>query len=79
MVERILQQLDKLERGARIDTRPTQDEYNDSSAEYSAYDGYDRSHEAYYAEEAADQPMALDSFGEGSGFLPTGQVLTASR
>lgn len=70
MDRRIFEQLDMLERGARDLTRPRRDEYNNSSAEYSAYDEQGGGHrdgyeaEDYYAEnEFADQPMTLDSFG----------------
>ena len=73
MDQRIFNQLDLLERGARFETRPARDEYHDSSADYSAYEGND----AHYGQadrmqpscaqthdEFMDQPMILDSFGE---------------
>ncbi|TKA37073.1 hypothetical protein B0A55_13624, partial [Friedmanniomyces simplex] len=50
MDERIFQQLDVLERGARVNIRPAQEEYNDSSAEYSAYDGRDPGYDTYGAD-----------------------------
>ncbi len=65
-------QLDRLERSARVTTRPTRDVYHDSSAEYSSYE-----EPPHYAEEGShhperapegydltDEPMTLDSFGE---------------
>ena len=63
--------MDRLERGAR-ETAPRRDAYNNSSAEYSAYDGYDGGygqqevyHDAYQqpVDDFADQPLTLDSFG----------------
>ena len=72
MDQRIFDQLDQLERGARIETRPTRDAYNDSSTEFSAYDGPDLGYyegnnfqeDLQYGEaEFVDQPMTLDSFG----------------
>lgn len=74
MDQRIFDQLDRLERGAR-ETAPRRDAYNNSSAEYSAYDGYDGYdggygqqelyHDAYQqpVDGFADQPLTLDSFG----------------
>lgn len=68
MDQRIFEQLDMLERGARMDSCPTRDVYNDSSAEFSAYDeaqpdyhGMEPYHQA--EDEFMDQPMVLDSFG----------------
>ncbi|KAK3707948.1 ATP-dependent DNA helicase MER3 [Vermiconidia calcicola] len=68
MDQRIFEQLDKLERGARVE-RPPADTYNNSSAEFSAYDGpqlhrhggvtYQREEDEY-----PDEPMTLDSFDE---------------
>ena len=72
MDQRIFDQLDQLERGARIETRQTRNVYNDSSAEFSAYEGPDVDYHGgntyedglWYGEaEYVDQPMALDSFG----------------
>lgn len=40
MDQRIFDQLDRLERGARVETRPSRYAYADSSGEYSAYDGH---------------------------------------
>ena len=69
----IFQQLDRLERGARIETRPPQEMFNNSSAEFAAYDGPDQYHDqghvyepAYQHErdEYVDLPMVLDSFGK---------------
>ncbi|KAK1040940.1 ATP-dependent DNA helicase MER3 [Friedmanniomyces endolithicus] len=65
MDERIFQQLDVLERGARFNSRPAHDGYNISSAEYSAYDGHGpeyRTHNAnttlqrYHRDHDDDQP-----------------------
>ena len=70
MDQRIFDQLDTLERGARVETRPTRDVYNDSSAGFSAYDGYAREGmgEPHYQQdtndEFTDQPMVLDAFGK---------------
>ena len=68
MEQRIFDQLDRLERGARIETRPERETYNDSSAEYSAYDGsraqYSQDPHYYDAPNFEDQPVRLDSFGE---------------
>ncbi|KAK5174023.1 ATP-dependent DNA helicase MER3 [Saxophila tyrrhenica] len=73
MDESIFNNLDRLERADRAATRPTRDVYNNSSTEYSAYDGpsmaYDgpashrtnRPLEGYDLDEA---PMTLDSFDE---------------
>ena len=71
MDQRIFEQLDKLERGARVE-RPPADTYNNSSAEFSAYDGpqlhrhggvtYQREEDEY-----PDEPMTLDSFGKSRG------------
>lgn len=66
-------QLDRLERGARIDPRAIEQQRNDSSAGYSAYDeqqghyGIEQQHyEAWPRErnEFVEQPMTLDSFGK---------------
>ncbi|KAK0898882.1 ATP-dependent DNA helicase MER3 [Friedmanniomyces endolithicus] len=66
MDERIFQQLDVLERGARFNTRPADDGYNISSAEYSAYDGRGRDYnthdtnntlQPYHQDDEYDQPI----------------------
>ncbi|KAK4545902.1 hypothetical protein LTR36_002466 [Oleoguttula mirabilis] len=73
MDQRIFDQLDVLERGARYETRPGRDEYHNSSTEYSGYDGYpaDRGRAAHVPREydhtrddVVDEFMALDSFDE---------------
>ena len=73
MDQRVFDQLDVLERGARVETRPTRDVYNDSSAEFSAYgdpnagyyeDDAHQQHPQYEEDEFADLPMTLDSFGK---------------
>ena len=80
MSQRIFDQLDRLERGARVETRPTQHAYNDSSADYSAYDGERAAYnqqQAYYGgydrelDGFEPQPMVLDSFGEPFPYEPT--------
>lgn len=72
MSQRIFDQLDRLERGARIETHTGRNVHHDSSADYSAYDGgYHEhgQHEPYYGERGSeyddfvDQPLTLDSFG----------------
>ena len=72
MDQRIFDQLDVLTRGARLETRPAHNEYHNSSADFSAYEGHDtnygpleRVQHAYEQEYDAfpDQPMVLDSFG----------------
>ena len=75
MDNRIFAQLDRLESGARIEARPRRDAYNNSSTEYSAYEGFNEGYDdtrrpsyeqydQYAADEFTDQPMQLDSFGE---------------
>ena len=73
MDQRIFDQLDMLERGARVETRPSRYAYEDSSAEYSAYEGpgggYVGASEhpynmAYEGDEFVDKPTTMDSFGE---------------
>ena len=73
MDERIFQQLDVLERGARFNSRPAHDGYNISSAEYSAYDGHGpeyRTHNAnttlqrYHRDHDDDQPAEAGFIGE---------------
>ena len=67
MDQRIFDQLDMLERGARYETRPDRDEQHNSSAEYSAYEGHDPGYGHDYKQaqdEFVDQPMVLDSFGK---------------
>lgn len=69
MNQRIFDQLDMLERGARLETHPSRDAYNNSSAEFSGYDGPEpdyvetREYQQHAEDEYADQPMVLDSFG----------------
>ena len=79
MDQRIFDQLDMLERGARIETLPTRDVYSNSSAEFSAYDGPDLDYhqiedspqDMYNGQdEFADQPMTLDSFGRSLECMP---------
>ena len=77
MDQRIFDQLDRLERGARIETRPPPVVYNNSSAEFSGYDMPEQAYgdpAGYDQYEFADQPMVLDSFGG----LPI-QVCTEER
>ena len=88
MDQRIFDQLDMLERGARVETRPSQYAYEDSSAEYSAYGGpgggyvgpgehpYDIQYEN---DEFVDQPMTMESFGKSSTRHETGQRLIVPR
>lgn len=73
MEQRIFDQLDRLEQGARIETRPTHETYHDSSADYSAYEGgdvYGAQHAAHYGQRLPDpeafveQPLTVDSLGE---------------
>jgi len=73
MDERIFQQLDVLERGARFNTRPADDGYNISSAEYSAYDGRGRDYnthdtnntlQPYHQDDEYDQPIEANFLGE---------------
>jgi len=67
MDQRIFDQLDMLERGARFETRPTRDEHHNSIADYSAYEGHNAGYGDEYQQandEFVDQPMVLDSFGE---------------
>jgi hypothetical protein len=42
MDQRIFDKLDRLEAGARVETRPSQYAYEDNSADFSAYDGRER-------------------------------------
>ena len=76
MDQRIVDQLDMLERGARIQAQPARSVYDNSSAEFSAYDipehGYsprqeDGQNDEYIGPEFGDQPMVLDSFGKFHG------------
>ncbi|KAK3113699.1 ATP-dependent DNA helicase MER3 [Teratosphaeriaceae sp. CCFEE 6253] len=64
MAERIFQQLDALERGARVDTRVMREPFKHSIADFSACGAHDLNGDAYGEVEAEDQPMALDSFDE---------------
>ena len=72
MDQRIFDQLDRLEQGARIETRTRREDYNNDSAQKSAYDGHrghSYGHERDYQQtqnDFVDQPMILDSFGEDS-------------
>ncbi|KAK5132736.1 hypothetical protein LTR08_008702 [Meristemomyces frigidus] len=73
MDQRIFDQLDVLERGARHQTRPVRDEYHDSSADFSAYEGHDADNgqaarlqpsHGQERDDFLDQPMVLDPFDE---------------
>ena len=74
MDQQIFDQLDTLERGARIETRLTRESYYiNSSAEHPAHGDHEMDYgdDAYYHQglrhehdEILDQPMALDSFGK---------------
>ena len=73
MDERIFHQLDRLQRGAHSGTRPPRHVYNDSSTEFSAYEGPDNGYgeplpytegSAYGVDDLQDEPMTLDSFGK---------------
>lgn len=74
MDQRIFDQLDVLERGARHETRPRRDDYYDSSTEYSAYDGprveygqstlMPREYQRTYDDEIADESMVLEDYGQ---------------
>lgn len=76
MDRRIFDQLNMLERGARVEMRRSHPEYDHSSAEYSAhgmpeeaaYDdfgGYEYGRGYQFDQhEFFDEPMVLDSFGE---------------
>jgi hypothetical protein len=75
MDQRIFDQLDMLECGARAETHPSRYAYEDSSAEYSAYEGPGGSYvgadeypyDVEYEDDGfVDQPMTMDSFGENS-------------
>ena len=73
MDHRIYDQLDMLERGARVETLWPRAPYDNSSAEFSAYDvpestyreasGFSPGYQPA-EDEFAEQPMILDSFGE---------------
>lgn len=87
MSQRMFDQLDRLERGARIEVRPPREAYHDSSADFSAFEGShaDHAHQADYhgGDERAhaafiDQPVTLDSFGAWHSLLHSLQ-LTPSR
>ena len=91
MDQRIFDSLNMLERGARVETRPRYDAYNNNSAEFSAYDGpelgydevggvsYEQDHR-YAQDEFVDQPMTLDSFGEANRTrIMVVQALTEAR
>ena len=67
MDRRIFDQLDRLEAGARIESRPSQYAYEDSSARFSAYDGQEpvyggdrgyRDEGQYFGDMFAEQGMA---------------------
>lgn len=73
MDQRIFEQLDRLERGARIDTRPQPQANDDSSADYSAFGSNDTpqaQQTTYYGVPSHEdgplvaQPFELDSFGQ---------------
>jgi ATP-dependent DNA helicase HFM1/MER3 len=72
MGDRIFEQLDRLQAGARRETAPRQSNYH-SSTEYSAFEGYPGDHGNQYESRAsysqryddyADEPMRLDAFDE---------------
>ena len=72
MSQRMFEELDRLERGARIESRPTREQYNDSSTDFSAYEGNHASychHMAYHdgherePDAFIEQPLTFDSFG----------------
>lgn len=72
MTQRLFEQLDRLERGARVEDHPPREAYNESSADYSAYEGnrlhgepqagyyghYEPVHEPY-----VEEPLTFDAFG----------------
>jgi hypothetical protein len=67
--------LDRFDHATRVTTRQNRDVYNDSSAEYSAWDGpisyhHDTRHPRLGhpsdGHELTDEPLTLDSFGERS-------------
>ena len=76
MDQRIFDQLDRLERGARIETRPAREAYVHGGTEYPTYEdyatGYGFDTRAPYGGDGggqeedvyAVQPTTLDSFGE---------------
>lgn len=75
MDRRLFDQLDRLERGARVETRPNREGYAHGTAGYSAHEGYSVGYEEYndggycgddggQEDPYAIQPMTLDSFGE---------------
>ena len=73
MDQHIFDQLDMLERGARVEALPVRAVYDNSSTEFSRYDmseaqydpriRYSQTHEPA-GDGFPDQPMVLDSFGE---------------
>ena len=75
MDQRIFDQLDMLESGARAETLPSRYAYEDSSGEYSAYEGPgggyvgadECPYDVQYEDDGfVDQPMTMDSLGEYS-------------
>lgn len=74
MADKIFDQLERLQQGARQETRPPRHTNHNSSMEYSAYDdghgqGYEQPHQPAYTyghddDGFVEQPMVLDSFGE---------------
>jgi hypothetical protein len=71
MDDRIFDQLDRLERGSRVEMHPTRNAYHNSSADYSAYDEMRHDEEPTHHREwhpdeygIEDQPLTLDSFGK---------------
>lgn len=75
MDQRIFDQLARLERGARVDTRPAQYAYDDNSAEFSAHEEHGAGYEGYPRNERqendafADHVMATDRFGKDPGIV----------
>lgn len=72
MSQRIFEQLDRLERGARIEPRPSRETYHDDSADFSGYGGSHASYSQHAPRFGAhdndwdgysEQPLTLDSFG----------------
>ncbi|KAK0247544.1 ATP-dependent DNA helicase MER3 [Friedmanniomyces endolithicus] len=88
MDERIFQQLNVLERGARFNTRPANDRNNISSAEYSAYDAHSREYQTrdtnaalqrYHRDDDDDQPVEANFLDHPLPNLPpAGRVTAAS-
>jgi hypothetical protein len=70
MDHRTFDQLDKLERGARVETRPSRYAYEDRSADFSAYEGLDGG----YVQGGGypyDMQYEHDEFVDQGAFRPT--------